>query len=97
MPPLDLDRFDLDSDDDNDMDMWCDNFWDLWLPAHRIVQNVGRSLDEILQLEVELIEENTELEPKLWIQLYAQRFREILTDDPTLTKFQVKHTLYLNK
>ena len=26
IPPLDLDRFELDSDDDNDIDMWCDNY-----------------------------------------------------------------------
>ena len=97
MPPLDLDRFELDSDDENDIDMWCNNFWDLWLPAQRIVHNVGRSLDEILQLEVEIIEENTEFTPEEWVSRFAQKFREILTNDPWLTKFQVKHTLYLNK
>lgn len=97
MPPLDLDRFELDSDDEDDIDMWCDNFWDLWLPTQRIVHNVGRSLDEILQLEVELIEENTEFTANEWISRFAERFREILTNDPGLTKFQVKHTLYLNK
>ena len=78
----------------------CNDCGDIGMPPPRlrpIYEKIGRSLDEILQLEVELIEENTELEPKLWIQLYAERFREILTDDPTLTKFQVKHTLYLNK
>ena len=58
MPPLDLDRFELDSDDDNDIDMWCEDFWDLWLQTQRVVHNVGRSLDEILRLEVEIIEDN---------------------------------------
>lgn len=97
MPPIDLDRFELDSDDNNDIDMWCDNFWDLWLPRQRlepIITRIGRSLDEILELEVEIIEENTELEPKLWIKLYAAKFRAIITDDSTLTKFQVKCLLY---
>ena len=95
--PLDLDRFELDSDDDNDIDMWCDNFWDLWLPTQRVVHNVGRSLDEILELEVALIQEHTEVDAVTWISCYAERFREILTDDPTLTKYQVKHILYYGK
>ena len=69
--PLDLDRFELDSDDNNDIDTWCDNFWDLWLQTQRVVHNVGRSLDEILRLEVELIEDNTEVDPELWIHLFA--------------------------
>jgi len=94
MPPLDLDRFELDSDDDNDIDMWCDNFWDLWLPTQRVVHNVSRSLDEILRLEVEIIQDCTDVEPEIWIQLYAEKFRKILTDDSTLTKFQVKYLLY---
>ena len=97
MPPLDLDRFELDSDDDNDIDMWCDNFWDLWLPTQRVVHNVGRSLDEIMELEVRLINSNTEFTPEEWIDRYAKRFRELLTDDPTLTEFQVKWHLYLDK
>ena len=96
MPPLDLDRFELDSDDE-DEDWWCNDFGNIGLPTQRIVHNVGRSLDEILQLEVELIEENTEFTANEWISRFAERFREILTNDPGLTKFQVKHTLYLNK
>ena len=97
MPPLDLDRFELDSDDDNDIDMWCDNFWDLWLQAQRVVHNVGRSLDEILQLEVELIEENTEVDPELWINLFAARFRELMDIDSSGTKSQIKRRLYFNE
>ena len=92
--PIDMDMYDSAYEDG------CNDCGDIGMPPPRlrpIYEKIGRSLDEILQLEVELIEENAELEPKLWIQLYAQRFREILTDDPTLTKFQVKHTLYLNK
>ena len=95
MPPLDLDRFELDSDDDNDIDMWCEDFWDLWLPAQRVVHNVGRSLDEILRLEVQIIDECTDVDPITWVKLYWEKFRSILTDDPTLTKFQVKYLLYM--
>ena len=92
---LDLDMF-----DDDDLDEWCNDVGNFGMPPPKlqpIYEKIGRSLDEILQLEIEIIEENTELEPKLWIQLYAERFRAIITDDPWLTKFQVKHTLYLNK
>ena len=52
------------------------------LPAQRVVHNVGRSLDEILQLEVEIIEENTEFTAEEWVSRFAQKFREILTNDP---------------
>ena len=95
--PLDLDRFELDSDDNNDIDMWCDNFWDLWLPTQRIVHNVGRSLDEILQLEYEIINENTEIHPELWIHLFAEKFRSIMDVDSSGTKSQIKRKLYLNE
>lgn len=96
MPPLDLDRFELDSDDDNDIDMWCDNFWDLWLPTQRIVHNVGRSLDEILQLEVEIIQDCTDVEPAVWIQLYASKYRAIMDEDSSGTLSQIKRKLYIN-
>lgn len=96
MPPLDLDRFELDSDDDNDIDTWCDNFWDLWLPTHRVVHNVSRSLDEILQLEVEIIQDCTDVEPAVWIQLYAEKYRAIMEEDSSGTKSQIKRKLYIN-
>jgi len=92
--PIDMDMY------DSAYENGCNDCGDIGMPPPRlrpIYEKIGRSLEEILQLEVEIIEENTELEPKLWIQLYAERFREILTNDPWLTKFQVKHTLYLNK
>ena len=96
MPPLDLDRFELDSDDDNDIDMWCEDFWDLWLQTQRVVHNVGRSLDEILRLEVEIINENTDLEPAVWIQIYASKYRAIMDEDSSGTKSQIKRKLYIN-
>ena len=90
--PIDMDMY------DSAYENGCNDCGDIWMPPPRlrpIYEKIGRSLDEILQLEVEIIEENTELEPKLWIQLYAERFRAIITDDPTLTKFQVKYLLYM--
>lgn len=96
MPPLDLDRFELDSDDDNDIDTWCEDFWDLWLPAQRVVHNVGRSLDEILRLEVQIIEENTDVEPAVWVTLYASKYRAIMDEDSSGTKSQIKRKLYFN-
>jgi len=77
--PIDMDMYDSAYEDG------CNDCGDIGMPPPRlrpIYEKIGRSLDEILQLEVEIIEENTELEPKLWIQLYAERFREILTNDP---------------
>ena len=95
--PIDLDTFDLNSDDDNDIDMWCDNFWDLWLPTQRVVHNVGRSLDEILELEVQLIQDHTELSPELWIDIYAKRFRELMDKDSSGTTSQIKRRLYFKE
>lgn len=89
-------------DDDEDLDGWCNDIWLSWLSPRNnprlepIFTRVGRSLDEILELEIELINSNTEFTPEEWIDRYAKRFRELLTDDPTLTEFQVKHALYLN-
>jgi len=86
--------------DDDDLDDGIDDVGSCGLPPPRlrpIYEKIGRSLDEILRLEVELINSNTEYSPEEWVAKYAERFREILTNDPWLTKFQVKHTLYLNK
>ena len=62
-------------DDDEDLDGWCNDVWLSWLSPRNnprlepLFESVQRSLDEILQLEVELIEENTEVDPELWIYL----------------------------
>ena len=84
--------------DDDDLDGGIDDVGSCGLPPPRlrpIYEKIGRSLDEILRLEVELINENTDVDPIIWIQLYAERFRSIITDDSTLTKFQVKYLLYM--
>ncbi len=60
-----------------------------------IAKQTKRSLDEILQLEYEIIDECTDLAPATWISLYAAKYREIVTRDPTLTKSQIKRELYL--
>ena len=96
MPPLDLDRFELDSDDESDLDGWCDNFWDLWLQSQRIVHNVSRSLDEILELEVQIIQECTDIDAITWVQLYASKYRSIMDVDSSGTKSQIKRKLYIN-
>lgn len=88
-------------DDDDDLNDGCNDVWLSWLsPRDRprlrpIYEKIGRSLDEILQLEIELIQEHTELLPEDWIRIHASDFRQILTDDPTLTKHQVKYLLYM--
>jgi len=90
--PIDMDMYDSAYEDG------CNDCGDIGMPPPRlrpIYEKIGRSLDEILRLEVELINENTDVDPIIWIQLYAERFRSIITDDSTLTKFQVKYLLYM--
>lgn len=89
---------DLDSFDDDDLDEWCNDVGNCGMPPPKlqpIYDKIGRSLDEILQLEVQIIEECTDAEPEIWVRLYWEKFRSILTDDPTLTKHQVKYLLYM--
>ena len=59
-----------------------------------IAEQTKRSLDEILDLEVELIKENTEFEPEVWIQIYAERYRDMMERDSSGTKSQIKRRLY---
>lgn len=91
---------DLEQDDpidyDSDEDWWCNNFWDLWLQTQRVVHNVSRSLDEILRLEVEIIQDCTDVEPAVWIQIYAEKYRAIMEEDSSGTKSQIKRKLYIN-
>lgn len=96
MPPLDLDRFELDSDDESDLDGWCNDFGNLWLPVQHIVQNVSRSLDEIMELEVRLINSCTDLDPITWISIYAEKFRSIMDENSSGTESQIKRKLYFN-
>ena len=95
--PLDLDRFELDSDDESDLDGWCNDFGNIGLPTQRIVHNVGRSLDEIMELEVRLINSCTDLDPITWINNYAEKFRKIMDADSSGTESQIKRKLYLNE
>lgn len=62
-----------------------------------IYEKIGRSLDEILQLEVEIINENTDLDPAVWVKLYASKYRAIMDVDSSGTKSQIKRKLYLNE
>ena len=59
-----------------------------------IAQQTKRSLDEILQLEYEIIDECTDLDAASWISIYATKYRAIVTRDPSLTKSQIKRELY---
>ena len=92
--PIDMDMY------DSAYENGCNSVGDIGMPPPKlkpIYEKIGRSLDEILRLEVELINSNTEYSPEEWVAKYAERFREILTNDSTLTPFQVKWHLYLNK
>lgn len=90
--PIDMDMYDSAYEDG------CNDCGDIWMPPPKlqpIYQKIGRSLDEILRLEVQIIDECTDVDPITWVKLYWEKFRSILTDDPTLTKFQVKYLLYM--
>lgn len=93
MPPLDLEYDDAYEDG-------CNSVWDIWMPPPRlrpIYEKIGRSLDEILQIEIDLINSNTEVEPAVWIQIYAEKYRAIMDEDSSGTISQIKRKLYLNE
>lgn len=46
------------------------------------------------EMQIEIIQECTDLNPVDWIRIYAEKFRKIMDEDPTLTKHQVKYALY---
>ncbi len=77
----------------------CNDCGDIGMPPPRlrpIYEKIGRSLEEILQLEVEIINENTDLEPAVWISIYASKYRAIMEEDSSGTKSQIKRKLYIN-
>ena len=77
----------------------CNDCGDIGMPPPRlrpIYEKIGRSLDEILRLEVEIINENTDLEPAVWISIYASKYRAIMEEDSSGTKSQIKRKLYIN-
>ena len=88
--PLDLER-DEESIPYDEQDDWFNDVWNLW--TSDIVSKV-RSDTEIILLEARFIEENTELEPEMWIRLYWEKFRKIVTEHPEYTDFQIKYFLY---
>ena len=91
--PIDMDMY------DSAYENGCNDCGDIWMPPPRlrpIYEKIGRSLDEILQLEYEIIQENTEIHPELWIHLFAEKFRLIMDVDSSGTKSQIKRKLYIN-
>jgi len=104
---LDLDMF-----DDDDLDGWCDDPGNCGLPppkkqfevipasmngaSDHIVESVQRSLDEIMEIEIQLIQDNTDFTPEKWIDIFAARFRAIMDIDSSGTVSQIKRKLYIN-
>lgn len=85
----------LEQGDDDDEDDWCNDVWNIGLPPSReYLQPRSRTLTQIAKLQVKLILDNTEMDPITWVHLYAEKFREIVNNDPSLTEFQIKHLLY---
>lgn len=50
-----------------------------------------------IELEIKLINSCTDLTPEDWIRIYWEKFRSIVDNDPTLTEYQIRHALYLQK
>ena len=88
--PLDLER-DEESIPYDEEDDWFNDVWNLW--TSDIVRKV-RSDTQIILLEARFIEENTDLDPISWIDIYWKKFRDIVTEHPEYTDFQIKYFLY---
>ena len=85
----------LEQGDDDDEDDWYNDVWNIGLPPYReYLQQRSRTLTQIAKLQVKLILHNTEIDPETWVRIYAEKFREIVNNDPSLTEFQIKHLLY---
>ena len=50
-----------------------------------------------LDIEIKLINSCTDLKPEDWIRIYWEKFRSIVDNDPTLSEYQIRHALYLQK
>lgn len=68
---------------------------DDWISLIEWISESVRSDAEIILLEAEIINANTDLEPITWINLYAEKFRKIVTEHPEYTIFQIKYALYV--
>ena len=96
--------------DDDEEDDWCNDVWNIGLPPSKeYLQTRSRTLTQIVsfnnpgsdtvvasrtKLQVKLILRNTELDPETWVRIYAEKFRAIMDEDPSLTEFQIKYLLY---
>lgn len=50
-----------------------------------------------LDIEIKLINDCTDLDPIDWVRIYWEKFRRIVDNDPTLSEYQIRHALYLQK
>ena len=90
-------------DDDEDLDGWCNDVWLSWLSPRNnprlepLFESVQRSLDEILQLEIHLINTCTDLDPITWVHLYWEKFRKIMDENSSDSESVIKRKLYVEK
>lgn len=91
--PLDLEKDDESIPPDYSEE-WINDIWDL---SAAIVSNISRSMEEILELEYQIINTCTDLEPLLWINIYWKKFRDIMDVDSSWTISQIKRKLYIEK
>ena len=104
--PIDMDMYDSAYEDG------CNDCGDIGMPppknrfevipasmngaSDHIVESVQRSLDEIMEIEVQLIKDSTEFTPEKWIDIFAARFRSIMDIDSSGTLSQIKRKIYIN-
>jgi hypothetical protein len=104
--PIDMDMYDSAYEDG------CNDCGDIGMPppkkqfevipasmngaSDHIVESVQRSLDEIMEIEIQLIQDNTDFTPEKWIDIFAARFRAIMDIDSSGTVSQIKRKLYIN-
>ena len=104
--PIDMDMYDSAYEDG------CNDCGDIGMPPAKkrfevipasmngatdyIVESVQRSLDEIMEIEIQLIQDNTDFTPEKWIDIFAARFRAIMDIDSSGTVSQIKRKLYIN-
>lgn len=90
-------------DDYWDNDIWCGNISisdsysdDIQdYTAYIALQEESAKVVRYNRMQAHLIVACTDLTPTQWIDIYAERFRKIVDENPEFTQFQVWHQLYL--
>lgn len=78
------------------IDDYLDSDEDLYLLADTPHMSESAIETRIMAMQVKLIlNASSEIDEFLWVHLYSESFRKIVTDHPEWSLFQVQHALYL--